>query len=101
MSEGFVGEVQELVGERVEIYTSEQRETLKFSDTDIARTCVLRGKLLSAKGSCLVLELTHPKNKKKYKVCIQSWHINAIMKYEAGVSIGDFYIEDGLARHNR
>lgn len=98
MSDSFVNAVSKLVGKQVEMYTNEQRETLKFADVDHSRTCVLRGKLIEASGSCFVLQLKHPKRKedKTYIICIQSWHVNSIMEYTEGVSISDFYEERGI-----
>lgn len=101
MSDTFISEIQDLIGKQVEAYTTESRETIHFADFSHERTCVLRGKLLAANGSCFVIEIKHPKTKEPHKIYVQSWHINAIMEHVSGISIGDFYTEDGIVKRGR
>lgn len=101
MSQEFIEQIAELVGKEVEIYTNEQRETLKFADNDHARTCVIRGTLLAAVGACLKMKVSHPNTKKSHIIFLHSWGVNAIMERVNGVSVGDFYEEAGLVKRNK
>lgn len=80
---------EKYLGKNVQIYFGETSGYTHYSDFDIEQKTYIEGKVISAKGTVLVLEcnIDTPAGDYVREVIISCWNITAIMEKAAGVQI--------------
>jgi hypothetical protein len=65
-----------LVGKEVEMYTSDEYETLNYAESNRSRSSVISGKLLEVDEECLIVEVTV--RGAKSTLYVNSWSVMGI-----------------------
>jgi hypothetical protein len=91
MSAGFAKAIaKRLLGKMVEIYTSDEHDTLNYAESNRHRNSVIHGKLVEVDGECIILEVTI--RDKTNIMYVNSWSVQSICEPKNGLSVWDMYV---------